>query len=667
MTRSILLFLFSLLALAPVAVSAQEPADTFRVDEFVVTATRLPTPRRAVPAAVTVLRGEDLRAQGIHFVADALRPVPGASVVRSGSYGGLTTAFLRGGEGDYVQVLVDGVVLNDPGGAVDLGQLTTDNIDRIEIVRGPVSVLYGSDAVTGVIHVITRMGGGPTRGAVRFEAGAYQGPLGGAVDATRWSADLGGGTDRAGYSVSLGRDAADGILAFNSGHANMMLSGAARFLPDDRTRVGLTLRLQDREYHYPTNGAGALVDRNSFFFEDESMAHLSVARAVTSRIEVEALVGLVETDGGTDDAPDDPSDTDSFKSLDHFRRASAQVMSHLRAGQTVVTIGGEVEEERQRSFSESLSSFGPFYGRSESQRLNMAAFGHVTSERGVLALSLGGRLEDNERYGTVGTWQAGVATHLPSRPGTRLRLSAGSAIKEPTFAENYATGFAVGNPDLDPEWSLSWEAGLEHEVIPGVATVGVTYFDQRFEEMIQFTFTPPNPTDPNYFNVAAARSRGLEVDAAARVGPLEMSAAWTWLDTEVVDAGLDSGSSGASFVDGEPLLRRPGQSLTLTAGSSLGTRARVHTRLAYQGSRDDRDFATYPAVPVELPGYAVWSLGGEWALREPGDGRPAVSVSLRGENLLAQRYQEAFGFSAPRRQVYLGVSVGFGGGGAPAP
>ncbi len=663
------LSLASLVALFCVALprSTSAQSDPYVLDGIVVSASPTPRTLAAVAQHVTILDGRELEARGISSLADALRDVSGVGVVRSGSFGAVTSLFLRGGESDYTLVMIDGVQVNQAGGGFDFASLTTQNIERVEIVRGPNSALYGSDAVTGVIHVITRMGGGPTRGAVRFEAGAYQGPLGGAVDATRWSADLGGGTDRAGYSVSLGRDAADGILAFNSGHANMMLSGAARFLPDDRTRVGLTLRLQDREYHYPTNGAGALVDRNSFFFEDESMAHLSVARAVTSRIEVEALVGLVETDGGTDDAPDDPSDTDSFKSLDHFRRASAQVMSHLRAGQTVVTIGGEVEEERQRSFSESLSSFGPFYGRSESQRLNMAAFGHVTSERGVLALSLGGRLEDNERYGTVGTWQAGVATHLPSRPGTRLRLSAGSAIKEPTFAENYATGFAVGNPDLDPEWSLSWEAGLEHEVIPGVATVGVTYFDQRFEEMIQFTFTPPNPTDPNYFNVAAARSRGLEVDAAARVGPLEMSAAWTWLDTEVVDAGLDSGSSGASFVDGEPLLRRPGQSLTLTAGSSLGTRARVHTRLAYQGSRDDRDFATYPAVPVELPGYAVWSLGGEWALREPGDGRPAVSVSLRGENLLAQRYQEAFGFSAPRRQVYLGVSVGFGGGGAPAP
>ena len=637
---------------------ASAQSDPYVLDGLVVTASPTPRALAAVAQHVTILDGRELQARGLSSLAEALRDLSGVDVVRGGSFGAVTSLFMRGGESDYTLVMIDGVQVNQAGGGFDFASLTTQNIERVEIVRGPSSALHGSDAVAGVIHVITRAGGGATQGTVRFEAGSYQGPGGGALDATRWSADLGGGTERARYSVSLGRDAADGILEFNSGHENLMLSGAARFVPDDRTRVGLTLRLEDREYHYPTNGSGALVDRNAFFFEDESIAHLSVARALTNRIEVEALIGLMETDGGTDDAPDDPSDAESFKSLDHFRRASAQVMSHLRAGSTVLTIGGEVEEERQRSFSESLSGFGSFYGRNESQRLNLAGFGHVTSERGLMAVSLGGRLEDNERYGTIGTWQAGVAAHLPARPGTRLRISAGSAIKEPTFAENYATGFAIGNPHLDPEWSLSWEAGVEHELVAGMARAGITYFDQRFEEMIQYTFTPPTPSDPNYFNVAAARSRGVEVDAALRVASVDIRAAWTWLDTKVVDAGLESGA-GAAFVDGQPLLRRPAQSVTVTAASALGARARVHTRLGYEGSRDDRDFSTFPATPVEMPGYALWSVGGEWTMR------PGVSVSLRGENLLGKRYQEAFGFGAPGRQVYLGVSVGFGGVGAP--
>jgi vitamin B12 transporter len=476
------------------------------------------------------------------------------------------------------------------------------------------------------------------------------------VDGTRLGADLMGGSDRARYSVSVGRDAAAGVLDYNSRHERFGLAGAVRFVPDDRTRVALTLRLEDRQFHYPTNGAGALVDRNTFTFADELVAQVSGARALTDALEIEARIGVTETDGGLDDAFDDPSDTDSFKSLDHFRRSSLQLMTHLRAGAAILTLGGEAEEERQRSFSESLSGFGPFYGRNETERLNLAAFGHAATDLGLVSLSLGGRLEDNERYGNIATWQAGAAVRMPDRPDTRLRVAAGSAIKEPTFPENYATGYAVGNPDLDPEWSLSWEVGVEHDLVADAVRASVTYFHQSFEEMIQYTFS----TTPNYFNVGAARARGVETEANARIGSVDLSGSWTWLETEVTDAGLE-GAEGDLFVDGQPLIRRPAQSFSMGASSPVGSRARVHTRIDYVGARDDRDFATFPATPVEAPSHALWSAGAEYALLDAADGRPSVRVSLRGENLLDEEYQEIFGFDAPGRQIYFGLAVGFGG------
>ncbi|MEQ1855605.1 MAG: TonB-dependent receptor [Longimicrobiales bacterium] len=638
---------------------AQSSTNPFVLDGLVVTASPTPRARGSIAQHVTILDGRELEARGLVFAVDALREVSGVDVVRGGSLGAVTSVFMRGGESDYTLVLVDGVQVNQAGGGFDFSSLTTRNIERIEIVRGPGSALYGSDAVAGVIHVITRMGSGAgVQGAVRFETASFA-ERDGLVDGMKLSADMAGGSDRARYTVALGRDVADGIYAFNSGHENLSLSGAARFLPDDRTRIALTLRLEDREYRYPTNGAGALVDRNAFFFEDETIANVSFARAVTEALEVEALIGLTETDGGTDDAFDDPSDTGSFKSLDHFRRTTAQLRSHLRLGASVLTVGGEVEEERQRSFSESQSSFGPFYGRAENGRLNLAAFGHATGERGPLALSLGGRVEDNERYGVIATWQAGVAANWPGRPGTRLRVSAGSAIKEPTFVENYATGFALGNPELDPEWSLSWEAGVEHEVAPGV-TAAVTYFDQRFEEMIQYTFAPPNPTDPNYFNVAAATARGLEVDARVVAGRVDASANWTWLDTEVVDAGLE-GAPGDLFVDGQPLIRRPRHSVNLAASSALTERVRLHSELLVVGAREDRDFSTFPATPVGMPRHMLLSLGAEWVARQQAPGLASMSLTLRAENLFDASYAETFGFPAPGRRLYAGVAVGFGG------
>src|SRR3989454_6627433 len=145
-------------ALLVLALTAQQPQDTVVLKPIVVTATRVPVAADLVASAVTVLRGADLVAQGIRTVADALQSVPGAHIVETGSFGGQTSLFMRGGESDYVKVLLDGVPLNQAGGGIDLAHLTTDNVDRIEVVRGPVSVLYGSDAMTGVVQGFTRTG-----------------------------------------------------------------------------------------------------------------------------------------------------------------------------------------------------------------------------------------------------------------------------------------------------------------------------------------------------------------------------------------------------------------------------------------------------------------------------------------------------------------------------
>lgn len=649
-----------LLAL-PVAVAAQDEA--FSLQGLVVTASPTPRSAESVASHVTVLQGEELRAAGLATVADALRLVPGLDIVRNGSFGATTSLFVRGGESDHTLVLVDGVQVNQAGGSFDFVSLTTDDVERIEIVRGPASALYGSDAMAGVVHVVTRTGNGPLGVRARVETAHYSEPRDEALDGMRWSADVAGGSDRFGYSASLSREHQEGILAFNNRFLNTVASGSARFTPDDMTRVALTLRVTDRESHYPTDGSGQVVDRNAFGFGDETLGRLTVARRLTDVLEVEAALSLNETDTGTDDAPDDPTDTDGYQSLDHFRRAAGEVRASLSVGDLVLTLGGEIEEERQRSFSESTSSFGPFYGHSESERENLAGFANLTGERDGLAFNLGARFEDNERFGTSATWQGGVSARLPGSPSTRLRASVGTGIKEPTFYENFAAdGFSVGNPDLDPERSLSWEVGLEHALVEGV-TVQATFFDQRLRDMIQYVFPAPNVGESNFHNVAEATSRGVEVAADATLGALDAGASYSWLDTEVAEAGFDTGS-GAYFVEGETLLRRPTHSFAVRAARTVAGRARLHTRVWFVGSRADRSFDPSTFVPVreELPSYVLWTLGAEWSLLDASARRPSVTLSVRGENLLDERYQEVWGFPAPGRQIYVGVSMTFGGG-----
>lgn len=648
------------LLLLPGLAGAQE--DVFSLEGVVVTVSPTPRSRDAVAGHVSVLDGEELRARGLTSVAEALRDVGGVDVVRGGSFGAVTSLFVRGGESDQTLVLVDGVQVNRGGGGVDLSSFTLDNVERIEVVRGPASALYGSDAMAGVIQIVTRTGRGSPRVTASVETSSFAEPRDEFVDGARWSADVSGGSDRFGYSAALERRSTQGILAFNNRFTRTVFTGRTGFAPDERTRLDLALGVTDREYHRPTDASGRTVDQNAFDFGDETRAHLRLSRFVTGRLQLEGLLGVNEVDAGTDDAPDGGGDQDSFMSLDHFRRASAETRANLTLEDAVVTLGGELEQERQRSFSESVSSFGTSYGRSDAGRLNKAAFVHLVSEPGPFSLSAGVRLEDNERFGRWVTWQAGASVRLPGLPGTRFRARAGSAIKEPTFFENFASGFVVGNPALDPERSRSWEAGVEQE-IPDLGSIQVTYFDQSLRDLIQYTAAPPSPGDPNYFNVAGAASRGVEVDGSVRWAAFDAGASYTWLDTEVTDSGFDDGP-GAELVEGERLLRRPTHTFALHAARTVADRGRVYSSLSYVGDRADRSFdpETFVATREELPAHALWTVGGEWRVIDASGGRPSVSLSARVDNLLDETYEEVWGFRAPGRQVYLGASVQLGGG-----
>ena len=649
------LTLVSFLAFLGITFPAQaQQLPVVEIEGLIVTGTPVPRPLIAMGSNVSVVDGDDLRARGVTRVLDALRELPGLIVVQGGSFGASASIFMRGGESDYVQVLVDGVKVNQPGGSFDFASLTTANIERIEIVRGPSSALYGSDAIAGVIHVITRAGSGGLHGSVAFRAGSF-----GSRD---WTGEFSGGTGTASYGFAVSRYQTDGILAFNNMFKNSVLSGNIKLAPDDVTTLRLSTRLGRREFHFPTDGSGNVVDQNAFSFGDEASIALDVSRWVSDRVELRADLGSYKLDGGSDDRIDGPGDTlgfYGFTSLDALQRTSANIRANLKLNSSsFATLGLEFESQSQRSFNESLSAFGPSNGQSENKRWNRGAYGHVVTAAGPLSLNGGLRVEDNERFGQFVTWQLGL-TYSFSASG-HLRGFAGSAIKEPTFFENYAAGFARGNPNLDPERSSSWELGIDHELMDGSLNLHATYFDQAFRDLIQFTFSPPDPTDPNYFNVAEADARGIEAGASVLLGAFTVAGDFAWTDTEVVDAGFDEGP-GASFVEGESLLRRPQRVLSGSVSYAVDRRATVSATLLHVGNRADRDFSASPAAPVTLDAYSVVSLGGELTLVEPVSGHPGFDLTIRGENLLDTSYQEVFGFTAPGRGLYAGGRITFGG------
>ena len=644
---------------APPAWAQAPPASGDRtgpvpLEGFIVTADRMEREAAAVPAHTTVLSGVALRESGVHYVADALRAIPGLTLVQSGSFGGATSLFLRGGESDYVRVLVDGVPVNDPGGAFDLAGLTTADVERIEVVRGPASALYGSDAMSGVIQIFTRRGDGPTRGELHVRSGSF-----GTRD---WSGSILGSRGPLSWAVSASRADTDGILDFNNRHLATTVSGQATVRPEAGTEAAVHFRVQDRRFHFPTDGTGNVVDENAFTFQDGYTLRLSGERAWTDRISTEAAFSLHDLDSGTDDARDGPADSlgfYGFQSLDRLQRRTADVRAIWSPqSETRVVLGGMLERQEVRSTSESISEFGVTPGESEHDRSTRAIYAQFVRDGAGSSVTSGIRLEDNDRFGTAATFRAG-ATWQPGG-GARLRISAGTGIKEPTFFENFAAGFAVGNPDLEPERSRSLEAGVDLDLGARLPVqLSLTGFAQQFRNLIQFTFPAPVEGGPNYFNLAEARSRGLEAVLTLEAGRATGHVSYSLVDTEVLDAGADEGE-GAPFVEGERLLRRPTHSLSAELRAQLAPGFSFGGQVRRVGDRADRNFAAFPAEPVDLPAYTTLDLSATARVLESGAGRPGLGLTLRIENVLDEAYEEVLGFRAPGRGVYLGGSLEIG-------
>ncbi|MDQ3224725.1 MAG: TonB-dependent receptor plug domain-containing protein, partial [Gemmatimonadota bacterium] len=344
-----------LLLAGSTAATAQEAQDTIRLEELVVTATRLPTPPEAVVSSVTTISGEDLRARGVRFVQDALREVPGATVVQVGSFGGVSSLFLRGGESDYVKLLIDGVPANQSGGAFNWASLTTDNVDRIEILRGPGSVIYGSDAVSGVVQIFTRRG----QGGFSVEGGGEAGTFG----TLHGRAGVLGGTPRLTYSADASRFDTDGTYPFNSDYGNTALSGSVRGQPDSRTDASVSVRFTDSRYHFPTDFAGVLADSNQSTADEMLTLAADVGRRLGDRYDLRLTAGGSRSIGEFDDRSDSPGDTLGFgfasqrDSRAQRGNLDARVNAILSPVLTI-TAGAQVERESERQSGVTTSNFG---------------------------------------------------------------------------------------------------------------------------------------------------------------------------------------------------------------------------------------------------------------------------------------------------------------------
>jgi vitamin B12 transporter len=335
-----------------------------------------------------------------------------------------------------------------------------------------------------------------------------------------------------------------------------------------------------------------------------------------------------------------------YDALTNVRRRGVDARVNVVVlSKAILTLGGESVREKQRGNDSSNFSFER--SRFAENRSNSAVYGQWLSEHGRLSVTAGARYDENDTFGSFRTARAGFS--MRTWVGGLVRGTMGTAFKAPTFFESFNTAFSTGNADLEPERSRSWEAGVRHASNDDRVTLEATWFDQRFRDMIQYAFV--SPALPNYFNVAAASARGLELETSVRLtARARLGANVTLLRTRVEDAGLQTGES-ATFVEGNRLLRRPSTIAGGTFAWDLPSRATATVGIVYTGNRDDRDFSTFPATPVVLPSYTRLDAGftKSFALGAKFD------LVMRLENALGARYEEIANYPAAGRSLTIGV------------
>jgi vitamin B12 transporter len=624
---------------AALAAPAQEPPAPKpqpKEETVVITASRLEEPPRDVASSLTVIPEADLRRGQHRFVVDALREVPALDVVQSGARGGLTSVFLRGANSEHTLVLIDGVEANDPmssGRAFDFAHLTSDNIDRIEILRGPQSVLYGSDAMGGVVNVLTRRGRGDPRTSFMLE--------GGSMATYRGSVSVAGGTDRVHYSLGASRAQSAGISSASSdeagnherdGYLNESFSARVGVIAADWLEVDVFARAMNGQADVD-DGGGAGLDDDDHTAESTQWLFRVAPRVRLLDGQWEQTLGFSLTSLATedDDAPEPGNPTAyTFSSFDS-RTVDLDWQHDFKVFQgNVLTFGAEFEEDT----GESASDFGGFVV--VFPRTQVWTRGAYLQDRlhvwDAVTLTGGIRVDDHEEFGTHGTYR-GTGAYYLKRTSTKIRGTVGTGFKAPSLFQLFSS---FGDPDLEPEESLGWDVGIDQDLFEGVVTASVTYYRNDFEELINF-----DGGLNKFVNVGEAETSGVE--AALRVFPLEvLELRFSYTLTETEDEST-----------GEELLRRPRHKAGARALWAVTPAVHVNASVLYVGERDDLDFSTFPATRVTLADYGVANLAGSWRIDE------RFEVFGRVENLFDTEYEEIEGFGVAGAAVYIGGSASF--------
>ena len=629
-------YLPSLIVWSAAAIAAIGPAFAQTVPqaaEVVVSASRVPLPTERVGSAVTVVTADEIERKQMRVLSDILRGVPGIAINRAGPVGNLTQMRIRGAEGNQTLVIIDGIEVNNPAGESEFnfGTMLASDIERVEVLRGPQSALYGSDAVGGVISITTKRGRGPAEARLNAETGSFR------TAAT--SASVRGGAERFHYSFGATGFTTDGTTITpeseggneNDGYRNQTynIRAGATLAPNfEVDAVARHVRgVVETDRQPAVAGVIRTVDANNKTRSRQRFGRLQTRYALLDGRWEHAL-GVARTEDNSDSFTNGSISFEAEGVKDRYDYQTSygfETPSLASATHTVTLLA-----DRERDAQVTRSAFG----RSDLAFTHYGYAGeYLVGLWDDLFLSAGLRFDDNEFFDNATTYRLTAAYLFPAR-ATRLHASYGTGIKNPTLSELFGFGpNFVPNPNLRPEEGLGWDAGVEQKLFGNRLTLDVTYFKNRITDLIQGA----GNTAINL--VGESKIDGIEVSGrAALTDRLALRGQYTFTD----------GQDGTRV----RLVRRPKHlaSATLSHGF-LDGRASVDLGIDYNGEQTDFAFSNFFATRrvVVLNDYTLVSLAGVYRLTD------RIEVVGRIENLLDEKYENVRGFEGSGIGAYVGL------------
>ena len=638
----VLVFL-SLVLFLPIFLPIHVPGADSPVIELApvfVTSTRTEIPIELVTTSATVVTADDLEGLQAKTVLDALRYVPGLDVVQSGSRGTNTAIFIRGSESDHVLVLVDGVEVNSATlGAFNFAHLTTENIERIEVLRGAGGTLYGSQAIGGVINIITRKGQGPLETGISLEGGNGW--------TNRQVLTIGGEAGRLGYSLSAAHMESDGFRKVNDDYRNLSTSARLDYKFTKDTSLKGIFRFAKADVGlFNNNNFASQPDPNAREVSTQYLGKLEWEQKILKNWDYRVAGSMFKENIKDTDNIDEctflGSPCDPQRTSDRFRPRtdSGEFQTNYRFDDWSTTTFGVEYKRRSADTSDGIDKTIRNMGYYLQEQLQFL-------EKRLILIP-GIRLDDNQSFGTEWTPSLSAA-YLFREIGTKLKAGYAKGFKAPTLNELFfppAFGCpAFGNPNLDPEKSWEFNAGVEQDILSDRVEMGATYFHREVKDLIEGR---PIPGDPfgcfRAVNVGSARFDGIETMLRIKIfAPLSLDTQYTFLNWSTADGRLPRrpkhrGSVGLNYLQ---------DALNVNIAANI------------VGRRDDFR-AESPFGNTTSPGYVRADLASSHVLPWRAPGVKQTSVFGKIENLFNKKYEEIDGFRARPLNFLVGVRGTFG-------